>query len=376
MPKKQTHFSDKEQRATNWQKIIKTKVGILELARQLGNVSQAYRVMGCSRDSFRRFKTLRDTGGEAALREIGRQKPNAKNRVDPAVEQAALDFARERSAYGQLRVSNELRKRGAFVSPGGVRSIWPQRDLATFKGRLKALEARMAQEGIVLTESQLAAMECAREEKEARGETETERPGYLGAQDTYYVGNIKGVGRIYRQTFIDTYSKVAFCKLYDRKNALVAADVLNSQAIPFFDSRGVPLLRILTGRGRMEKPFAHGGDTSPVRAQDAILGQTSDEWHCYISNRKLTAEELLRCVRLERATKSTHWLLGVHFGEDFCCAEDENAQQALNVARKIALNCIKTRKQKNGSKLPLSRIIFGCLLDCAKLVDVLRSAGN
>jgi len=126
----------------------------------------------------------------------------------------------------------------------------------------------------------------------------------------------------------------------------------------------------------MEKPFARGGDTPPVRAQNAILGQTSDEWHCYISNRKLTAEELLRCARLERAAKSTHWLLGVHFGEDFCRAEDENAQQALSVARKIALNCVKTRKQENGSKLPLSRIMFGCLLDCEKLVHVLKSAEN
>ena len=114
-----------------------------------------------------------------------------KNRVDPAVEQAVLDFAFEQPAYGQLRVSNELRKRGVFVSPGGIRSIWLRHDLATFKG---GSEARMTQEGIVLTESQLATMERAREEKEAHGETETEHPGYLGAQDTYYVGNIKGVG--------------------------------------------------------------------------------------------------------------------------------------------------------------------------------------
>ena len=157
-----------------------------------------------------RFKTLYDTGGEAALQEISRRKPNAKNRVDPAAERAVLDFAREQPACGQPRVSNELRKRGAFVSPSGARSIWLRHDLAAFKGRLKALEARMAQEGIALTESQLAAMERAGEEKEARGETETEHPGYLGAQDTYYVGNIKGVGHVYQQTFIDTYTKVAF----------------------------------------------------------------------------------------------------------------------------------------------------------------------
>jgi len=85
--------------------------------------------------------------------------------------------------------------------------------------------------------------------KEARGETEIEHPGYFGAQDTCYVGNIKGVGHIYQQTFIDTYAKVAFCKLCDRKNALAAVDALNSEAIPFFDSHGIPLLRVLTDRG-------------------------------------------------------------------------------------------------------------------------------
>jgi len=121
--------------------------------------------------------------------------------------------------------------------------------LATFKGWLKALEIIMAQENLILTESQLAALERTSEEKEAHGEMETEHPGYLGAQDTYYVGNIKGVGHIYQQTFIDTYTKVAFCKLYDRKNALVAADILKDKVIPFFDSYDIPLLRILTDRG-------------------------------------------------------------------------------------------------------------------------------
>jgi transposase InsO family protein len=100
-----------------------------------------------------------------------------------------------------------------------------------------------------LTESQIRALEKAKQEKQAHGEIETAHPGYLGAQDTYYVGTIKSIGRIYQQTFIDTYSKVAFAKLYDRKNALVAADMLNDRVLPFFEEKDVPLLRILTDRG-------------------------------------------------------------------------------------------------------------------------------
>jgi transposase InsO family protein len=234
---------------TQQEKIIKTKLGLLELAKQLGNVSQACRIMGYSRDSFYRFKKLYDTGGEAALQEISRRKPCLKNRVAPEVEEAVVQFAFEYPAFGQLRASNELKKRGIFVSPGGVRNIWLRHDLETFKKRLKALEAKAAQENLVLTEAQLAALEKAKEEKQAQGEIETEHPGYLGAQDSLYVGTLKGVGRIYQQTFIDTYSKVAFAKVYRQKNAITAAELLNDRVIPFFDQHDVPLLRILTDRG-------------------------------------------------------------------------------------------------------------------------------
>jgi len=230
-------------------KLIKSKVGLLKLAEQLGNVSQACKVMGYSRDSFYRLKELYDTGGEAALVEVSRRKPIPKNRVDQDVEEAVVAMAIELPAYGQLRVSNELRKKGICISPAGVRCVWQRHDLETFKKRLAALEAKVAQDGLVLTEAQLMALERKREQQEAHGEIETEHPGYLGAQDTYYVGNIKGVGRIYQQTFIDTYTKVAVAKLYDRKNALTAADMLNDKVLPFYEQFGIPLLRVLTDRG-------------------------------------------------------------------------------------------------------------------------------
>lgn len=109
-----------------------------------------------------------------------------------------------------------------------MRSIWLRHDLQSFKLRLKALEAKYSTRGLVLTEAQVSALEKAKEEKKAYGEIETHHPGYLGAQDTYYVGNIKGVGHIYQQTFIDTYSKVALLSCMT-KNALVAADMLNDR---------------------------------------------------------------------------------------------------------------------------------------------------
>lgn len=230
-------------------KLIKTKLGLLQLAQQLGNVSQACKIMGYSRDSFYRLQELYDTGGEMALQEISRRKPIPKNRVDPHIEEAAVQMAFEQPAFGQVRASNELRKKGIFISAAGVRCVWQRHDVETFPKRLKALEAKVAQDGIILSEAQVIALERKKEKQEAHGEIETVHPGYLGSQDTYYVGNIKGVGRIYQQTFIDTYSRVAFAKLYTSKHAITSADILNDRVLPFFEEHGIPLLRVLTDRG-------------------------------------------------------------------------------------------------------------------------------
>ncbi|AKU21306.1 IS481 family transposase [Massilia sp. NR 4-1] len=241
------------------QNVIKHKVGLLNLAAELRNVSKACKVMGFSRDTFCRYQAAVETGGVDALIDANRRKPDLRNRVDEAIEVAVKEFALEQPAYGQVRVSNELRKRGIFVSRSGVRSIWLRRSLESFKQRLANLERHVAATGDVLTESQIAALERKQDDDVDHGEIETAHPGYLGSQDTFYVGTIKDVGRIYQQTFVDTYSKWATAKLYTTKTPITAADLLNDRVLPFFEEHGMGVIRMLTDRGTeyCGRPEAH-----------------------------------------------------------------------------------------------------------------------
>jgi transposase len=177
--------------------IIKNKAGLLNLAQELGNISKACKVMGFSRDTFYRYQNAVEEGGVEAFINKSKRGPNRKNRIDPIIEEVIVKLAIEEPSWGQIRVSNELRQQGLSVSPAGVRSIWLRNDLENMKKRLTKLEEKVAKEGVVLTESQLRVLEQKALEKEAYVEIETEHPGYLGSQDTFYVGTLKGVGRIY-----------------------------------------------------------------------------------------------------------------------------------------------------------------------------------
>jgi len=130
-------------------KIIKHKIGLLNLVEELGNVSKACKVIELSRDTFYRYKSAVEEGGIEALFEQNRRKPSLKNRVDEKTEAAVIQYALDYPAHGQARASNELRS--VFVSPSGVRCIWLRHNLANFKEHLKALEAKVAKAGLILS---------------------------------------------------------------------------------------------------------------------------------------------------------------------------------------------------------------------------------
>ena len=236
---------------TQQQYIINRKLNILELSEKLGNITEACKRLGVSRRHYYDIKQAVEEDGIEGLLEKSRSKPRIGNRVAPEIEKLVLDYALQFPTHGQNRTANELKKRNSIiVSGGGVRSIWQRHDLTTKALRLKRLEKYSAETNAILTESQVQALEEAKEEKQAHGEVETYHPGFLFAQDTYYVGYIKGIGKIYQQTGIDTYSNLGFAKLYLQKTALTAADFLNDKVLPLFDEHGMKVFRVLTDNGR------------------------------------------------------------------------------------------------------------------------------
>ena len=234
---------------TQQEYIIRRKLNIVDLGATLGNISEACCRLGVSRQHYYDIKQAINEDGLEGLLEKSRKKPRIGNRVLPEIEKKILDYCLEYPTHGQVRVANELKKQGVQISDGGVRSVWLRHDIRLKSQRLKRLEKHAAEHGVVLTESQVQALEDAKEERQAHGEIETHHPGYLLGQDTFYIGYIKGVGKLYQQTGIDTFSNVGFAKIYLEKTAITAADFLNDKVLPFFDEYRIKLLRTLTDRG-------------------------------------------------------------------------------------------------------------------------------
>ncbi|MDD3847234.1 MAG: IS481 family transposase [Syntrophorhabdaceae bacterium] len=234
---------------TQAQYIINRKLNILELGQTLGNITDACRRLGVSRQHYYDIKTAIMEEGLEGLLEKSRCAPRIGNRVPSVVEQALLDYSLEYPTHGQTRTANELKKKGIDISAGGVRSVWLRHNLHLKSLRLNRLEKWAADNVNILTESQVEALENAKEEEKVHGEIESPHPGFLFAQDTCYIGYIKGIGKLYQQTGIDTHSNIGFAKVYTEKTSLTAADFLNDSVLPFFDEQCIRVLRILTDNG-------------------------------------------------------------------------------------------------------------------------------
>ena len=235
---------------TQRQYIINRKLNILDLGATLGNISAACRKLGVSRQHYYDIRDALKEEGLEGLMEKTRTMPRIGNRVAMEIEEKVLAYSLENPTHGQMRAANELAKQGIVISAGGVRGVWLRHQLETKGLRLRRLEKWAADNMGILTESQVRALEDAREEREAHGEIESPHPAFLVAQDTCYVGYIKGVGKLYQQTAIDTHSNVGFAKLYSDKTALAASDLLNDRVLPFFDEHWMKVLRMLTDNGR------------------------------------------------------------------------------------------------------------------------------
>ena len=235
---------------TTENKITRRKLSMLELAQELGNVAKACRIMGYSRQQFyeirRNFQTY---GAQGLIDRLPGAKCPHPNRVEPAIEQAILDHSLQHPTHGCLRVAQELALKEINVSSGGVRGVWGRHELLTRQARLLRLERHVQQQRIKLTDEQVRLLERFSPEFRER-HIETRHTGELVAVDTFLVGTLKGVGRVYLQSVLDCHSRHAWGRLYTTKLPLTAVHVLNNDVLPFFERHQSRIVTVLSDNGR------------------------------------------------------------------------------------------------------------------------------
>lgn len=235
---------------TTEEKIARRKLSLLDLAQELHNVSRACKVMGYSRQQFYEIRRNYQTYGAAGLLD---KLPGCKgahpNRVAPEIEEAILNYSLEHPTHGPLRVAQELALRGVTVSAGGVRGVWSRHDLLSRHDRLLRLEREQQDRAVTLSDEQVRLLERFSPEFRER-QIEVHHTGELVAIDTFFVGSLKGVGKVYLQTVIDCFSRFAFGRLYTSKLPVTAVHVLNNDVLPFFDAHAVRVETVLSDNGR------------------------------------------------------------------------------------------------------------------------------
>ena len=235
---------------TTEEKVARRKLSLLDLAQQLRNVSKACKVMGYSRQQFYEIRRNYQTYGAAGLldRLPGCKGPHP-NRVCAEIEESILSYSLDYPTHGPLRVAQELALRGIAVSAGGVRGVWSRHNLLSRHDRLLRLEREQREHTLSLSDEQVRLLERFSPEFRER-QIEVHHSGGLVAIDTFFVGTLKGVGKVYLQTVLDCYSRYAFGHLYTSKLPVTAVHVLNNDVLPFFEQHGVRVETLLSDNGR------------------------------------------------------------------------------------------------------------------------------
>jgi transposase InsO family protein len=252
--------SRSESDMTTKEKVARRKLSLLELATDLGNVSKACKVMGYSRQQFYEIRRNFQTYGADGLidRLPGARGPHP-NRVSAEIEKAVLDHALEHPCHGPLRVAQQLMLQGIQVSSGGVRGVWQRHGLLTKHERLLRLEKTTAERRLTLSDEQIRLLERFSPEFRER-HIEAPHTGALVAVDTFFVGTLKGVGKVYLQTAIDCHSRYAWARLYPNKLPVTAVQLLNNDVLPTFETHGAAVGAVLSDNGR---EFCGRGDQHP-----------------------------------------------------------------------------------------------------------------
>ena len=231
-------------------KVARRKLSLLQLSQELGNVSKACKLMGYSRQQFYEIRrNFQLYGAEGLVDRLPGPKGPHPNRVSQEIEDAILAYSLEHPTHGAQRTADDLMLQGVQVSSSGVRGVWDRHGLLTKHERLLRLEETASKRRIKLTEEQIRALERYNPEFRER-HIETRFPGDLVAVDTFYVGTLKGVGKVYLQSVLDTFSRVAWGHFYTSKLPVTAVHVLNNRVLPFFEEHGIRIRTVLSDNGR------------------------------------------------------------------------------------------------------------------------------
>lgn len=229
-------------------KVVNHRVNVLQLAKALGNVSEACRRRGMDRTSFYEYKRRLQTHGVEGLIDMPPIHHSHPQTTSPETTEKILSLSLENPAYGCGRISDMLRLENISVSKVTVQHILTKNGLKTMYDRLLKLEEKALNDKIELTAEQIRYLEqtnpCWRERH-----IESSQPGELLSQDTFYIGRIKGVGRIYMQVVIDTYGSYAFGYLHTSKIPEHSATVIHNDVLPQYQNWGIPVKAILTDNG-------------------------------------------------------------------------------------------------------------------------------